>query len=142
MKMNIRRLAMTALLVIGMTFPMLMTSASPASATTVGGCAQGWSQWPGTCIQVVTGSKNFSNGTQYVRSITVSAPREARVYNRPGTIEAWAGNGPTGVAWYRSTHGLTVTWTIDRWIKNGSGICGAFGPWSGGRSIACITIRV
>lgn len=113
--------------------------ASAATGATVSGCAQGWSSYTGTCIWVVTGSKNASNHTQWVSQITVQAPRGASA----GKLEAWAGNGPTGVAWYRSGNGTYVTWSINMWIKNGSGICGAYTyPGTSSRSIACITISV
>lgn len=107
---------------------------------TVRGCAQSWSDKPGTCIEVVTGAKNSSNHTQWVSKITVRAPRAA---SAPSQIEAWAGDGPTGIAWYKSTpSSLLVTWSINKWIKNRSGICGSY-KWrdGSGRSIACITIK-
>jgi hypothetical protein len=138
---SFRRVLSALAIVIVMTFSTTLASSSPASAQTVRGCAQSWSEWVGTCVTVVTGSKNAGNRTQWVSSVTVNAPREARVVNRPGRLEAWAGNGPTGVAWYRSANGLSITWSVNMWIKNGSGICGAF-PSGGSRSIACITIRV
>jgi hypothetical protein len=112
--------------------------ATPAFAATVNGCAQGYSQYHGVCIWVVTGSKNTSNHTQWVSQITVQM---SAGYGR-SKIEAWAGNGPTGVAWDKSQNGVTsVKWSIDKWIKTKSGICGAYTYTDGsGRSIACITI--
>lgn len=115
-----------------------LTSATAASAS-VNGCAQSYSQDHGVCIYVVTGSKNTGNHTQWVSQISV------QMANEPGsTIEAWAGDGPTGVAWYRSQNGVTsVTWPINQWIKTKSGICGSYTyPGSSDRSIACITITV
>jgi len=117
-----------------------LVGVAPASAATVSGCAQGWSEYRGTCIWVDTGSKNYTSKTQYVSQITVAAPRGATA----SKMEAWAGNGPTGVAWYRSTSSATyITWRIDKWIKTGSGICGAYTyPGTTTRSIACISIKV
>jgi hypothetical protein len=119
---------------------MAGTGASPASADS-GGCAQGGLPYPGTCISVVTGGKNASAHTQWVSNITVTAPREAREANARSLMEAWAGNGPSGVAWYRSGNGLTFTWDINMWIKTDSGICGSYTWSNGSRSIACITIK-
>ena len=112
----------------------------PADGT-VNGCAQSWNPGgPGTCISVVTGSKNTSNHTQWVGQITVAAPYGE---STPGELQAWAGNGPTGVAWYQSTTGLSVTWNINQWIKTGSGICGEYTyPGSCDTSEACISITV
>lgn len=123
---------------VGAAVIAILCSASSASAATVNGCAQGWSEHPGTCIWVETGAKNSSNHTQWVGKITVQAPRGAPA----SKLEAWAGNGPTGVAWYRSATGTYLTWSVNMWIKNMSGICGAY-TWRGStsRSIACITIR-
>ena len=127
------RVVLSGILVVATAVAM----ASPAYAATVNGCAQGWSQYHGTCIWVDTGGKNTSNHTQWVSQITVAAP-----YNvPPSTLEAWAGNGPTGVAWYHSTYGTYVTWSVNMWIKSNSGICGAYTYRDGsGRSIVCITI--
>ena len=122
-----------------LTLAMSIGLASPASAATVRGCAQSWSTSPGTCIEVVTGDKNSNNHTQWVEKVTVTAPRGASA----SKLEAWAGDGPTGVAWYASTSSATSkTWSIKKWIKNKSGICGAY-TWKdgSGRSIACITIK-
>jgi len=91
-----------------------------------------------TCIVVYTASKDFTNHTQYVSQITVDAPSS---WAPGGLLEAWAGNGPTGVAWYASQYTNHQTWTINKWIKTGSGICGAYGV-NGSRSVACITIKV
>jgi hypothetical protein len=114
--------------------------ADTASAdSTTGGCAQGWSNYPGTCISVVTGDKNAGNHTEYVKQITVSAPRDA---SSPGLLEAWAGNGPSGIAWYKSANSLYITWTVNQWIKTDSGVCGSYTyPGTTTRSIACITIK-
>ncbi|GHD52460.1 hypothetical protein GCM10010335_65000 [Streptomyces galbus] len=117
----------------------VLSGASTASAATVNGCAQGGTTMPGTCIWVDTGTKNSSNHTQWVSQITVQAPRGAS----SSLLEAWAGNGPSGVAWYRSGNGTYVTWPINQWIKTNSGICGAYTwPGTSDRSIACITITV
>ncbi|MCS7484598.1 hypothetical protein ACFFQW_46085 [Umezawaea endophytica] len=115
-------------------------SLTPASADVVNGCAQGRSEWYGTCVWVTTGGKNNGNHTQWVEKIQVNAPREGR--NTASTMEAWAGDGPSGIAWYQSGSGTTFTWTINKWIKTDSGICGSY-TWPGrsDRSIACITIK-
>ncbi len=111
---------------------------SPAFAGTVSGCAQGWSEYPGTCIWVDTGEKRAADHTQWVSQIKVQKPREGS----SGFLEGWAGNGPSGIAWYQSGNGETVTWSINKWIKTDSGICGAYTwPGSSDRSIACITIK-
>jgi hypothetical protein len=125
--------------VAGLALVGSLTSATAASAATVNGCAQSWSQDHGVCIYVVTGNKDTGNDTQWVSQISV------QMANEPGSkIEAWAGDGPTGVAWYRSQNGVTsVTWSINQWIKTNSGICGAYTyPGTSDRSIACITITV
>lgn len=114
----------------------LVVGAAPAAAAEVSGCAQGYSEYRGTCIWVTTGNKNTRDHTQYVSTISVSLPKGANA----GKLEAWAGDGPAGVAWYRTTTGSTVKWTVDKWIKNNSGICGAYSYSDGSRSIACITI--
>ena len=126
--------------IVGAALALSVFFANGASAATVNGCAQGWSEYSGTCIWVVTGAKNSSNHTQWVSKITVQAPRSGSA----SKLEAWAGNGPTGVAWYQSTpNSRYVTWSINKWIKNKSGICGAYTWRDGtGRSIACITIKV
>ncbi|MGI5238557.1 hypothetical protein [Dactylosporangium sp. CA-139066] len=127
-----------AALVAAITVTAAVATANPASADTVNGCAQGWSQDVGTCIWVDTGAKNTTDHTQWVSQIKVQRPRNAS----SGFLEAWAGNGPTGVAWYQSGNGETKTWTINKWIKTDSGICGAYTwPGSSDRSIACITIK-
>ncbi|MFF5084031.1 hypothetical protein ACFY36_43850 [Actinoplanes sp. NPDC000266] len=114
-------------------------AADPASAATVSGCAQGWSTTPGTCIRVETGAKNTANRTQEVKTITVQAPRGAS----SGALEAWAGDGPSGIAWYTSGNGTSVTWNVNKSIKTNSGVCGAYTwPGTSNRSIACITITV
>jgi hypothetical protein len=128
--------AAIGLSVAGLALAGSLASTTAASAS-VNGCAQGWSQYHGVCIYVTTGGKNTSNHTQWVSQISV------QMADAPGSkIEAWAGNGPTGVAWYRSQNGVTsVTWPINQWIKTKSGICGAYTyPGTSDRSIACITI--
>lgn len=116
--------------------PIATGKAAPSA--TVNGCAQSFSADHGVCISVTTGSKNSSNHTQWVSQITVAMPTSYP----PSKLEAWAGNGPTGIAWYQSTsHANSITWSINMWIKNQSGICGAYTYTDGsGRSIACITI--
>lgn len=118
---------------------VLGVSASAGTAAWAAWCDRMYSPYPGTCIGVWTGAKNSSNHTQWVDHMTVSAPRAAA----PSKLEAWAGNGPTGVAWYRSTsRSVFVTWPIHKWIKTNSGICGAYTYRDGsGRSIACIKIK-
>jgi hypothetical protein len=113
--------------------------ANPAFADgAVGNCA-GWGDpSSNTCITVYTASKNFSNHTQYVSQITVNAPTS---WAPTGLLEGWAGDGPSGIAWYASQYTTSHTWTINKWIKTGSGVCGAYG-WPGTRSVACITITV
>lgn len=131
---------LAALAVVAVGVPVNLAKSSSASAAVLYGCAQSWSSTPGVCIAVVTGTKNANNHTQWVSQITVSVPPG----NNPSLLEAWAGNGPTGVAWYGSQSNSTShTWQIDRWIKNDSGVCGAYTiPLSGaGRAIACMTIR-
>ncbi|MFV2022423.1 hypothetical protein [Micromonospora sp. LOL_023] len=120
------------------TVAVAASTANPAFAGTVSGCAQGWSSYPGTCIWVDTGEKRTADHTQWVSQIKIQKPREGS----SGFLEGWAGNGPTGIAWYRSGNGETVTWTINKWIKTDSGICGAYTwPGTSNRSIACITIK-
>jgi hypothetical protein len=104
----------------------------------VSSCAGSGDPSSNTCIVVWTASKNTTNQTQYVSQIRVNAPTS---WAPNGLLEAWAGDGPTGVAWYASQYTTTQTWTINKWIKNGSGVCGAYGA-SGSRSVACITIKV
>lgn len=113
--------------------------ADPAFADgQVSNCA-GWGDpSSNACVVVWTGSKNTANHTQYVSQIRVNAPRS---WAPNGLLEAWAGDGPTGVAWYASQYTTTQTWTVNKWIKNGSGVCGAYGV-SGQRSVACISIKV
>lgn len=104
--------------------------AAPAHAATVTSCNGA----NAVCIQVVTGSKNTSNGTQWVESVHVYATKDVK-----GTIEAWAGDGPTGVAWYRIAHNVrSAKWTVGMWIKNGSGVCGRHQH----AGTACISIKV
>ncbi|MGC5288877.1 hypothetical protein [Micromonospora sp. DT231] len=126
-----------AAVVAAITVAAAVSTANPATAGTVNGCAQGWSQDPGTCIWVDTGEKRADH-TQWVSQIKIQKPRQGS----SGFLEGWAGDGPTGVAWYRSGNGETVTWPINKWIKTDSGICGAYTwPESSSRSIACITIK-
>lgn len=92
------------------------------------------------CIVVYTETKNYSNHTQYVGQIVVTAPSS---WAPTGLLEAWAGNGSGGVAWYRSAYTTSYTWTINQWIKSGAGVCGAYGfPGTSTRAVACITITV
>ncbi|MEU9742199.1 hypothetical protein AB0E12_23745 [Micromonospora chersina] len=126
-----------AAVVAVITVAAAVSTANPAAAGTVNGCAQGWSENPGTCIWVDTGEKRADH-TQWVSQIKIQKPRQGS----SGFLEGWAGDGPTGVAWYRSGNGETVTWPINKWIKTDSGICGAYTwPGSSDRSIACITIK-
>ena len=61
----------------------------------------------------------------------------------PRQVEAWAGNGPAGIAWYKvQTRVSTVDWAINMWIKNGSGVCGSDTRPDYTRAIACIGISV
>jgi hypothetical protein len=108
----------------------LGVAAGPASATgAVYACN-------GTCIVAYTGAKNASNHTQYVSQLEVDYPSSWSPF---GYLEGWAGNGPTGVAWYQSATGTSHLWTINQWIKTGSGVCGAYNV-GGSRSVVCITI--
>lgn len=126
-----------AAVVAAITMAAAVSTANPAAAGTVNGCAQGGSTYVGTCIWVDTGEKRADH-TQWVSQIKIQRPREGS----SSLLEGWAGNGPTGVAWYRSGNGETVTWPINKWIKTDSGICGAYTwPGSSNRSIACITIK-
>ncbi|WP_034091608.1 hypothetical protein [Streptacidiphilus albus] len=104
----------------------------------VGSCAGSGDPDHNTCITVYTETKNTTNHTQYVGQIVVTAPDS---WAPGGLLEAWAGNGPTGIAWYQSEYGTYQVWTIDQWIKNGSGICGSYTAGSS-RSVACISISV
>lgn len=125
-----------AALALAMVLPV--AQASPAVAGSVGACNPWWSsQNHYVCVGVSTGSKNYSNRTQYVYAVAV------RTHLEPWRLEAWIGDGPTGVAWYRTASGETyVRWPVNRWVKNGSGICGAYHHRYGGRSVACIKIKV
>lgn len=127
-----------AALALALIFGGIVLDAPPASAGGAGNCEPWWSaKYPYVCVGVTTGAKNYSNGTQYVSKVVI------RTALQPSFMEAWIGNGPTGVAWYRSKSGVTsATWYPNRWVKNGSGICGAYRHRSGGRSVTCITIRV
>jgi hypothetical protein len=90
----------------------------------------------GTWIWVYTGSKNYSNRTQWVSRITVMTGRGGAC---PGRLEGWT------YGWYASEEvcGQTErTFWISRWIPSGNGVCGASRNIYGGRDVACITIRV
>jgi hypothetical protein len=119
----------------------LVAGAPSARADTV------WS-WGNPVLMVITGTKNYSNHTQWVSSITIE-DAGSQVCDG-GTYEAWAGS-----VWYASRvpcstqYGGTMnatTFYVDRWVPSGSGVCGAFWRWysRGGwlRLVSCITIRV
>ncbi len=130
----------TRLVVAASLLIALLQVVYPASARAadVGACNP-WhqSQYPYVCVGASTGSKNYSNRTQWVGEVAVRTALE------PWKFEAWIGDGPSGVAWYRTASGVTyMKWTVNRWVKNGSGICGAYHHRYGGRSVACITIKV
>lgn len=108
--------------------------AAPASATYV---------WGGTMpiIRVETGTKNYSNHTQWVSSIYIDAGNRCD----GGTAEAWVSR-PGVIDWYASRQmcGNTMFF-ISRWVPSGSSVCGsdwffANGKWW--RGISCITITV
>lgn len=61
---------------VAFTIAAAVATAGPASAATGNGCAQGWSDYPGTCIWVTTGDKDSANNTQWVSSIKIRKPRE------------------------------------------------------------------
>ncbi len=111
-----------ALLAIVMTVPGLQ--ASPASAM-VNACGSAR-----LCIDVYTGSKNYSNRTQYVDVVDV--------YTGSGTayLETW------GDGFYQTaSNSASTRFYIRRWVRSGTYVCGA-GTSYGKRTIACIAIRV
>lgn len=132
------RALIAALVTVGVATVGFVGTAPTASAASVGMCNPWWgTENPYVCVGAQTGQKNLTNRTQWVSTVTV------RTTLNPGRMEAWIGNGPSGVAWFGSVSGATYrTWTVNRWVKNGSGICGAYYHRFGGRSVACITIKV
>jgi hypothetical protein len=105
-----------------------LASASVASSASVINCGG-----QTVCVVVNTGAKNTSNHTQLISSIEVDGAWS-------GLLEAWIGNGPTGVAWYASARGQNKTWYPNVWAKSGSGVCGAL--TASGRQVSCISISV
>lgn len=104
----------------------MLITATPANAAYVDGCTRG------VCIGVSTGGKNYSNRTQWVDYI----------YVMPNTtsykVEAWA-DGYYGAAYNSGSR----TFVINRWVRNGTYVCGAATHYNGGpRYVACIAIRV
>lgn len=90
----------------------------------------------GTWIWVGTGSKNYSNHTQWVSYITVMTGSYGAC---PGKLEAWTYH------WYaaKAVCGSTATtWYISKWVPSGNAVCGASLNRYGGRDVACIAIRV
>ena len=81
-------------------------------------------------VDVYTGSKNYSNRTQWVDTI--------EVYLGSGNkVEAW------GDGFYRSAGGQRARWYIGRWVRSGTYVCGATNiSGSSQRKIACISIKV
>lgn len=110
---------------------------TPASAD---GLVYGWGT--GTYIAVDTGAKNFSNHTQWVRTISIIDGA-----NRcdGGTAEAWISR-PGVTDWYasRAMCGYT-TFDIYRWVPSGSSVCGSnwfYQDKRWWRGVACIKITV
>lgn len=132
--MPLRILVAVAVLAAFMVLP-----AKPAAAETWVTSCNGsiGSVWQDMCVHVETGGKDYSTGSQWVSKVVVWWRYDT------ANLEAWAGDGPTGVAWYGSSRGTHVTWTVDKWIKSGSGVCGAGWQESPyGRVVGCIEIKV
>ena len=84
------------------------------------------------CIDVWTGAKNYSNHTQFLQAIDVTALASA------SKLEAWA-DGYYGAVY--NTQSLTF-W-VNRWVRSGTYVCGA-ATIRGvpDRRIACVYISV
>jgi hypothetical protein len=111
-----------------------VAGAGAAPALAVTGCTGVGS---GTCVDAATGGKNYSNHTQWVGTVT------ARDYGGSYTtkLESW-GDGFYFAAGFNGAWGnRQVTWTVNRWVRSGTNICGA-STSQGYRDIACIAIRV
>lgn len=110
-------------------------SATTAQAGLVSGCAGPlWGMLTQeVCIQVNMGAKRPANRTQYVHSIKVYDPNQVR-----GRIDAW------GDGFYYLQPGPVAhwSWTINRWVRSGTNICGRIADRHGGSKTACIAIRV
>jgi hypothetical protein len=82
-------------------------------------------------VQADMGGKNFGNHTQWVGRVTVHTNYP------PYLLEAW-GDGFYKQAWWGDGG-----WNINRWVRSGTNICGAYTQYPGSwRDIACIHISV
>lgn len=136
-----RRLAglLGAILLLAAAMAVAPISAAPGSATPAlavlrGGCT-GPFYAQTVCVYADMGSKNYSNKTEWVGTVRVRwVPGCPPVY---GPAEVW------GDGFYQSTHvGCSASWAINRWVRSGTNICGAYTESPGWRHIACISIRV
>ena len=125
--LRLRTILLAATLAASASLGALAVAAEPASAAIVRGCTSGF------CIDVDTGSKNYSNHTQWV----------GWVYAYPGgngfsRIEVWADG------FYQAKPGNAGQWFyVGRWVRSGTYVCGAVTiAVNGSRKIPCIAIRV
>ncbi|OKI64336.1 hypothetical protein [Micromonospora sp. CB01531] len=97
-----------------------------------------WAMGGSVIINVQTGAKNTSNGTQWVSSIYIQTGTAAKMSYGCGKFEAW-----TQGFYAQAERCETGYWTINRWVGTGNYVCGAFDDFDGWpRQIACIAIRV
>lgn len=115
----VKTIIVLSILVLGFTVSVPVAEAGLVHAST-----------GGFGVDVYTGSKNYSNRTQWVDTI--------EVYLGSGNkVEAW------GDGFYRSASGKRARWYIGRWVRSGTYVCGATNiTGSSQRKIACISIRV
>jgi hypothetical protein len=110
-------------------------SVAPSQAGVSGCAGAGWGMISQeVCIQVDTGGKNYNNRTQYVGSLQVFDPNQVA-----GTIDAW-GDG----FYFRDGSGSNYhrRWSVNRWVRSGTNICGRIADKWGSSKTACIAIRV
>lgn len=137
MRVLTRKFALV-MVILAAVLTVAMVSAGPAQSRSsrkanayVSGCNY-FGAKPFVCINVYMGGKNKSAHTQWVSAIEVIGNASTN------PLEAW-GDG----FYYKANWTQVKTWTINRWVRSGTSICGAATtPGTSKRGIACIAIRV
>lgn len=98
------------------------------------------------CVKGYMGSKNTTTKRQWIGKVRVFTKCGGCTSAGTKMLEAWGDEFYKSISYPSSssrTINRDVTWTINRWLKSGTNVCGArtffsFYP----RAIACFTIKV
>jgi len=112
----------------------LYSAPSALADTTVKGCVGIGS---GVCVDVTTGSKNYSNKTQWVGWVTTRTFGGGNFTK----LESWGDGFYFAKNFDGKWANRSVQWGAQRWVRSGTNVCGA-ATTKDGRTIACIRITV